>query len=682
MPDFEPVQTKGGWRLEVDGLTVEAEEIHSTGGVVKATVTVRDADSILFRDSLNLTSAKTREDFIRTLERKEIALDERALIALEEATRTPTTTENLDRQRLSQATQLVTLAASAELFHTADGEGYATVPVGHHRETYALRNRTFRRWLSRLFYQDVGTSPSAQAIQDALGVFEGQALFDGPEVPVHVRVAGDDNAIYLDLANDDWEVVQITPEGWRVVGNPPVKFRHVRGMAALPRPSTGGKVTDLRRFVNVDSDADWQLLIAWIIQAFNPRGPYPLLALHGEQGSAKSTQSRVVRALVDPSTASLRSAPHDPRDLMIAASNSWIISLDNLSYLPHWLSDALCRLATGGGFVTRELYTDTDEVFLDAQRPVILNGIEELASRGDLLDRSIILYNPQIPEERRRAEAEFWCEFELIRPQILGALLDAVSVAFRNLAFVQIPSLPRMADFARWVTAAEPALGWPSGSFISSYTDNREAANDLALEASPVASILCSLIESGAWKGTATDLLKALNGRASEDIRRQKAWPKNAQSLANLLRRLAPSLRAIGIGLEFWRDIDRARHRMIAIKKIGIAGVRSVQQHSSPSNAASEDPSSRPTKADHRPNSKHMPDGADGADDAFGDFSDIEALRGLTLSLWREAGGPDIDAKYDEDVYLDPEGHIQEADEAELRRILANLEGSAVGGLK
>src|SRR5262249_20593555 len=153
-------------------------------------------------------------------------------------------------------------------------------------------------------------------------------------------------------------------------------------------------------------------------------GPYAVLILTGEQGAAKSTMARLLRWLIDPNAAPLRSQPRDGRDLVIAARNSWVLAFDNLSYLPIWLSDCLCRLATGGGFATRELYTDADEVIFDSQRWVILTSIEDVASRGDLLDRAVILRLPAIPEEKRRTEAAFWVAADAARPAILGALLD------------------------------------------------------------------------------------------------------------------------------------------------------------------------------------------------------------------------------------------------------------------
>jgi hypothetical protein len=221
--------------------------------------------------------------------------------------------------------------------------------------------------------------------------------------------------------------VEIDAAGWRVITDAPVRFRRPKGLKPLPVPVTGGSLGELRHFVNVADDNSWRLLVAWMLAALRPRGPYPVLCLHGQQGSAKSTLARVLRSLIDPNLAELRSEPKEPRDLMIAADASWIIALDNLSSLPAWLSDALCRLSTGGGFATRELYSDAEETVFDAQRPVLLTGIEDLATRGDLLERSIVLTLPPIPEDRRRSERALWKQIEAVRPRILGALLTALS---------------------------------------------------------------------------------------------------------------------------------------------------------------------------------------------------------------------------------------------------------------
>lgn len=471
-------------------------------------------------------------------------------------------------ERQSQATRLVALAhgAGAVLFHTPEGEGYASLPVDHHTETWPLKVKGFRRWLARRFFHSEGKAPGAQAVQDALGVLEGQATFDGPELPVSTRLAEHNGAIYLDLADDHWQAIAVTPHGWRVVADPPVKFWRSRGMLPLPRPRPGGSLAALRPFVNLTSEDDWRLLVAWLVAALRPTGPYPVLVVHGEQGSAKSSVARVLRSLVDPNTAGLRTTPRDERDLVIAAHNGWLIALDNLSHLPEWLSDGLCRLATGSGFATRELYSDAEEVIFAAQRPIVLNGIEELATRGDLLDRALVLYLPTIPDDKRQHEKAFWQAFEEARPQILGALLDIVSTALRTLPEVRLDRLPRMADFALWAAAAAAGCGWTAEAFLATYSANREAARDLTLDASPVALVVRDLVAThGHWAGPAGALLAALEQLAGDTVPRQQAWPKNPRALSNTLRRLAPTLRAAGVEVTFAREAGGKRSRLLTL---------------------------------------------------------------------------------------------------------------------
>ena len=470
----------------------------------------------------------------------------------------------------SQVDRLIALASEddADLFHSPPGEAYATVAVNGHRETWSVKSRGFRHWLLWRFFETKRKAPAAQALQDALNTIAAKAVYQGQQRPVFIRVAEIDGSIYLDLANDSWQAVKINEQDWQVVDSPPVRFVRRRGMLPLPLPERGCRLELLRQFVNVRSESDWTLLLSWLVAALRVPGPYPLLILHGEQGSAKSSAARVLRELVDPNTAPLRSEPRDPRDLIIAATNSWVINLDNLSRLPTWLSDCLCRLSTGGGFGTRELYTDSEEALFDAQRPVILNGIEELATRSDLLDRALILYLPPISDAKRKREADFWKDFEEARPQLLGAVLDAVSTALRRLPTTQLQELPRMADFAVWATAAEPAFGVDGVSFTEAYRGNRESSNDLVLDASLVAQAVKTHVSERSFYGTATELLTLLNQLASDETRREKSWPKDGRSLSNKLRRLSPNLRQVEIAVTFdGEGSGRAKRRVIRLEK-------------------------------------------------------------------------------------------------------------------
>ncbi len=282
-------------------------------------------------------------------------------------------------------------------------------------------------------------------------------------------------------------------------------------MLPLPTPTRGGSLDLLRQYVNVGSDDDFRLLVAWLVASLRPVGPYPLLILQGEQGSAKSTTSRILRCVIDPNDTPLRPQPRSERDLMIAARASWLIALDNLSGVAPWFSDALCRLVTGAGFSTRALYSDDEEVFFKAMRPILLNGIDEVADRPDLLDRAVQLHLPPIPEDKRREEATLWERFNAHLGSIFGVLLDAYAGALRKFPDVHLERMPRMADFARFGEALGRALDWGEGTFLRVYAINSERIRDLAADASPVVrAIRTFMATSDEWLGTTSDLLREL----------------------------------------------------------------------------------------------------------------------------------------------------------------------------
>ena len=458
-----------------------------------------------------------------------------------------------------QRDRLIAVLRDAELWHSPDREAFASVAVNGHVEHWAISSRELRIFLAGRYFDACGGAPGGQATEDAIRVLEAKAIHCGPCHATWRRVGECDGVIYLDLCDAAWRAVEVTADGWRVVDAAPVKFLRSPAMRPLPEPVAGEPIEALRGFLNVESDtgdvedADFKLLVAWAVAALSPCGPYPILIIDGEQGSAKSLTMRLLRSLVDPNVSPNRAEPRDERDLMITAHNSWVITLDNVSKVPTWRSDALCRLSTGGGLATRKLHSDKSEVVLDAQRPIIINGISDLAARPDLGDRAIAITLPAIPEDKRRVEGEFIAEFEKARPAILGALLDAVSSALRNLPTTRLERLPRMADFALWVTAAEPGLGWEPGSFIRAYADNRSAAVQTVVENNAVAqAIRTFLSKRGSWEGSASQLLPLLDNEVMESTRAHRSWPATPSALGGALARLAPALRAVG--LEVWPD--------------------------------------------------------------------------------------------------------------------------------
>jgi hypothetical protein len=465
---------------------------------------------------------------------------------------------------------------AGDYFHNSEMEAYGTVKVvAGHEETYPLNSRRFQLWLRREFWRRekmrLGEEEKTKdqepiifptrALADVVAHFESIALFEGREEEVATRVAWSGGRVYVDLADEAWRAVAISVDGWRVVpsSDVPVRFVRAKGMLPLPEPVKGGPddLEILRGLLNIgDSEVgerNWRLVCAWLVQAFNPKGPYPVLTVLGPQGSAKSTAQKILRNIVDSSSVPLRSAPRDEHNLYIDASSGWVIALDNMGSLPGWLSDALCRLATGGGFSTRRLYTDQDQILFSALRPTAVNGIGDVIARPDLLDRALIINLPPIPREARKLERVLEAEVEQIKPQVLGALFSAVSAGLIERDSVVLESKPRMADFAVWGVATEEALGGAPGSFMAAYSASQDEAVETALESWPVAEVVCRFAakyqgEENAWAGTPTELLHNVNDMVEDDaLKRSKDWPKQANKLTEQLNRLESSLVEVGV---------------------------------------------------------------------------------------------------------------------------------------
>ena len=460
------------------------------------------------------------------------------------------------------------IVASLELFRSDDSKCYATVRTDSHEETRSLKSSSFRDWLTREHYEADNSIPKSQMLTEFIDTLNAKARFASDVHTVFIRVAEKEGHIYFDLGNENWDVVKISSEGWEVISNPPVKFTRPTGLLALPKPERGGSIEDLNKFLNVRGE-ERIIVIGFLLFCLSPSGPFPILIVQGEQGSAKSTFGLVMRKLIDPSSAMSRSVPKNEENLMIAAQNGWLLNFDNLSSLKSSMSDSLCRLASGAGFATREFYTNGEEVIFEATRPVCLNGITEFATRADLLSRALIVKLPSIPSNKRKEEKVFWEEFDKARPKILGALLDIVSSVLKSLPDTQLADPPRMADFAKFVTAAEPALGWPDGAFMDAYTRSRELGSEIVLESDSVAQAILSW-SPVSWCGTATELLVELETQTPKNIVKSPYWPKSSSALSNRLSRLIPALR------EKWFDIERSsegkgndKRKIIRINRVG-----------------------------------------------------------------------------------------------------------------
>lgn len=475
------------------------------------------------------------------------------------------------RRQPAEADRILELAKESDLFHTPAGEPFADVRVDGHRETWPIPSRGLADWLGQRYWGAHQGAPREAALKDALRSLAAQARHGGPERQVFLRTGEADGVIYLDLADRQWRAVAITAEGWRVVAEPPVRFRRGSSSLALPAPAPGGTIEELRPFLHVADEAQWRLLVAWLVFAALPWGPYPPLILSGQQDSGKSTTARVLRALLDPDEAPLTTAPRDDEDLIVTAANVWCPVYDNLSGLDARLSDMLCRLAEGAGLQRRARYTDTEVVTIKARRPVIITGIGDLATRGDLLSRALTLTLPSLADAERKAEAEFWGTLDAARSRLLGALCDLLVGVLRERPRVVLPVQPRMADFARVGVALERVCGWPMGSFLAAYEGNRAAGHEITLDAYPIVDALADLAEEHPFDGPATELLKALDARVDDEMRHRRSWPKSPNALSTQLSRLAPSLGHRGLVVES-REVRGRKTWRIAKNEVSAEG--------------------------------------------------------------------------------------------------------------
>lgn len=454
--------------------------------------------------------------------------------------------------RKSDATRLVQFAEEFTFFHDPQDRPFVRLEISGHVEVWPMESTKFRKLLAGTFYNRAGKTVNRNALADAIATLAGRACHDSPEDSVFLRVAPHGENILIDLCDADWRVVEVAKDGWRLLDESPVAFIRTGAMRPLPEPiPRGGAIDSLWKLLNVTEDQR-PLVAAALLNALQPHGPYFVLNFVGEQGAAKSCAAKIIRQLVDPNEAPLRSPPREERDLLAQAANNWCVALDNLSNLQPWLSDAICRLSTGGGHSARTLYTDLEEISISLKRPSIVNGIEDVAVRPDLAERALQIELETIDGDKRIPEKELWREFEAHRAAIFSGILDALSCALRELPTVKLDSLPRMADAAEWATAGETAFGWKRGTFMAAYLDNLNEGAIAAVEADPIGVVIRQLLnaENAEWSGEPAQLLVTLNKSASEDQKRARNWPKNARALSARMRRLAPALRRVGIVID------------------------------------------------------------------------------------------------------------------------------------
>ena len=452
----------------------------------------------------------------------------------------------------------------ASLFHDEAKRGYMSVPVGADGVRHiALHSSEGRMWLTKLAFEAEGKALSNRALEEVINLLKARAMFGSPMYRTQLRLGGSKDRVIIDLGQEDGRQVIIKAGGWTIGVEREEKLIRSPGFGVLPTPARGESLNKLQRLLGLADDT-WVLVLAFLLACLQPAGPYMILLLEGEQGSGKSFFCKLIKRIIDPNQVEKARLPESERDLMIHAKDYFLLSFDNVSGMKGDLSDALCVLATGGGFATRKLYSDDELFVFDYTRPIMINGIADFANRPDLLERAIPLKLPAIDEDGRKTEQEMLSEFTESLPGILGRLYDIVASGLVARPHVAAPKKLRMADTGRWLTACEPAIGLVPDTFVNALAEAQESVFVERAQTDVVFGRLINVVGTAPFEGTLQELFE----RISPDNRGPRGYfPQTPQHLSRHLARIKPAMAKAG--MHFTRLARTSEGRRIRVWQTG-----------------------------------------------------------------------------------------------------------------
>lgn len=470
-----------------------------------------------------------------------------------------------------QANTIIKLTENFQFFTNELEEPYAAIQKDNHCEVLDMKSHKFKLNLTKLFFDCKNSAPGLDGLSQALKVLEMKAAFSGSERKLQRRISEEQDNFYYDLCDANWRVVQVNAEGCHIESNPPILFTRNKNMDQQTEPDFSVEPKNLvalvKKHFRFKKESDTILFSVYLVTCFLPQIAHVILVLFGEKGAAKSTTMRMVKRIVDPAKQDLLSMPTSKADLAISLSNSYMPCFDNLDSLSAEKSDMLCMAATGGAFTKRTLYSDSDETILQFKRCVGLNGINIVATRPDLLDRSVLLELERIPKDERETEHTIWKEFEKDLPHFLGSIFNTLSAAMSLYDEVELDEVGRMADFTYWGYAIAEVLEVGGKEFLEAYLSNQDTANEEALGSHPVAAAVIAFMKNrNTWAASVSELLKELETVAERERinTNVKTWAKDANVLSKRLNEVKSNLEEIGI----FYDIRHAgNYKKITLKR-------------------------------------------------------------------------------------------------------------------
>jgi hypothetical protein len=471
-----------------------------------------------------------------------------------------------EEKKKNQCQRILEVLKDVTVFPSTEGDIFLEFYTSGHKETWPIDSTSVLRFLQSRYYEEYQDLPENKNVEKAISLLKFRAKGSGVE-KVHRRIGRKGGHIYLDLGSEAHNFIEVDGEGWRVVSSCPLKFTRAGNTMPLPIPEAGGDIQDFKNFLNLESESDFVLILSYMIGSLYEGKEYPILILQGPQGSAKTTTSTMIKDLVDPGKPVLRSLPKQKEEeLFIIGQNCHLICFDNLSGLTAAMSDSLCKISTGCGISFRKLYTNGEEFFIELSRPMIINGIDDLTSRPDLADRSIVLHLPKLSEKSRIQSSKINSDFEKSKSRLLGSLLDGLSHCLKIRETIHLNEKPRMADFCITACAALEKFGYSRERTLSVFMGNRHDVAIDAIEQNTVGRAIVSFAKTHLlWKGTPSEFLEVLGNELSDSEQRSSFWPKTPSILSREINRIAPALRSHQIEIVSSRT---AKGREISLHKL------------------------------------------------------------------------------------------------------------------
>ncbi|MAG44499.1 hypothetical protein CL633_01285 [bacterium] len=478
---------------------------------------------------------------------------------------------NTKNKKIVKGDSIVELAVNLALtkkiylFRDEKKEGYAKFFQSGCYEIRKIQGRAFKDYLASLVWNEIKKPLCSAAMTDTLNTLEAIARSKNTEHELHLRTAWHKKSLWYDLG--DWRAVRINSKGWKIVKNPPVLFKKLGHQRPQTEPVKAGNIRDILRFVNI-SQADQILLLTYLVVALIPDIPRVILVIFGDPGSAKTTFFELLKSIIDPSQMETLPLIKNQRELMQLFAHHFALFFDNLSYFPDRISDEISMACTGSSFSKRKLFTDDDDFVYKFKRLIGVNGINFLASKSDILDRSLIFELHRITNKNMLEKRELMQEFEKAKPRILGGIFDVLTevMRIRKQGGIKLTEMPRMADYATWSAEVAEAMGEGSQKFTQAFKKNIEKQNAEALEASCIAQAVMKFMgEKEIWEGTGHQFLQELQKLDSDSVllwSQDRNWPRTASWVWKRIKEVRVNLDRADIEASY---NDKVRPRLIKL---------------------------------------------------------------------------------------------------------------------